>query len=190
MRHIPDAVIYLTGLTSTVFFVFCGIYFSSNKTIGIWSLYGGLIFGLLTGFLYWQNDLWKTQVQTKQNPETQTYDTKKDSPAKIISSHQTPPKHKKVNKEITKMEEKATAPDSDGLTVGDDSVVMGNVPPGTKVGKGSVVIGPTDNRGNTILNTPMAVGRDARAGPGSIAIGAGAGAGSQQEKAPESEPEK
>ncbi len=63
------------------------------------------------------------------------------------------------------------------LNVGDDSVVMGNVA-GT-VGSRSVVIGPTDNRGNTILNQPMAVGNNAHAGPGSIAIGANAGAGSE-----------
>ena len=62
------------------------------------------------------------------------------------------------------------------LRVGKDSVVMGDV--SGEVGDGSVVIGPTDNRGNTILNTSMAIGRGAHAGPGSIAIGAGAGAGS------------
>ena len=37
--------------------------------------------------------------------------------------------------------------------------------------------GATDSRGNVVLNQPMAVGRGAKAGPGSIAIGAGAGAG-------------
>jgi hypothetical protein len=63
------------------------------------------------------------------------------------------------------------------LNVGDDSVVMGDVA-GT-VGHRSVVIGPTDNRGNVILNQSMAVGRNAHAGPGSIAIGANAGAGSE-----------
>jgi hypothetical protein len=62
------------------------------------------------------------------------------------------------------------------LRVGKDSVVIGDV--SGNVGNGSVVVGPTDSRGNTIINTPMAVGRGAYAGPGSIAIGAGAGAGS------------
>ena len=61
------------------------------------------------------------------------------------------------------------------LNVGIDSVVIGNV--SGEIGNGSVVIGVTDDRGNTIINTPMAVGRGAFAGPGSIAIGAGAGAG-------------
>jgi len=61
------------------------------------------------------------------------------------------------------------------LNVGKDSVVIGNV--SGNVGDGSVVVGPTDDRGNVILNQPMAVGRNAFAGPGSIAIGAGAGAG-------------
>jgi hypothetical protein len=62
------------------------------------------------------------------------------------------------------------------LRVGKDAVVIGDV--SGDVGDGSVVIGPTDSRGNVILNQTMAVGRDAYAGPGSIAIGAGAGAGS------------
>lgn len=62
--------------------------------------------------------------------------------------------------------------------VGKDSVVIGNVSPNAVIGDGSVVIGATDANGNTIINIPMAVGRGAFAGPGSIAIGAGAGAGS------------
>ena len=63
------------------------------------------------------------------------------------------------------------------LNVGTDSVVMGDV--SGNVGDRSVVVGPTDNKGNTILNQPMAVGHGAHAGPGSIAIGAGASAGSE-----------
>jgi len=62
------------------------------------------------------------------------------------------------------------------INVGKDSVVIGDV--SGEIGDGSVVIGPTDSKGNVILNQPMAVGRNAHAGPGSIAIGAGAGAGS------------
>jgi hypothetical protein len=62
------------------------------------------------------------------------------------------------------------------LDVGRDSVVIGRV--SGNVGNGSVVIGPTDERGNVILNQPMAIGRNAHASPGSIAIGAGASAGS------------
>ncbi len=62
------------------------------------------------------------------------------------------------------------------LNVGKDSVVIGNV--SGNVGDGSVVVDPTDDRGNVILNQSMAVGRNAFAGPDSIAIGAGAGAGS------------
>lgn len=66
------------------------------------------------------------------------------------------------------------------LEVGIDSVVMGNV--SGKVGNGSVVIGPTDSHGNTYITQPMAVGRNAHAGPGSIAIGANAGAGNDSQK--------
>lgn len=65
------------------------------------------------------------------------------------------------------------------INVGKDSVVIGNV--SGNVGDGSVVVGPTDDKGNTILNQPMAVGRNAHAGPDSIAIGANAEAGSNIE---------
>jgi len=61
------------------------------------------------------------------------------------------------------------------VIVGNDCVVIGDV--SGYVGDGSVVIGATDARGNTIINTPMAVGKGARAAPGSIAIGAYASAG-------------
>ena len=63
------------------------------------------------------------------------------------------------------------------MKIGKDSVVMGNVPSNLEVGEGCVIIGATDERGNTIINQPMAVGRNAQAGPNSIAIGAGANAG-------------
>jgi len=62
------------------------------------------------------------------------------------------------------------------VTVGNDSVAFGQV--SGSVGDRSVVIGATDSNGNTILNQPIAVGYNAHAGPGSIAIGANAGAGS------------
>jgi len=64
------------------------------------------------------------------------------------------------------------------MKLGKDNVIIGNVPSDLEVGDGNVIIGATDSHGNTIINTPMAVGRDAQAGPGSIAIGARAKAGS------------
>lgn len=57
MKPIPDFIIYLTGFVSGVFFLFCSLYFTNNKTVFIWTLFFGLVFGLLTGFLYWQNDI-------------------------------------------------------------------------------------------------------------------------------------
>jgi hypothetical protein len=63
------------------------------------------------------------------------------------------------------------------LNVGKDSVVFGNVT--GNVGDRSVVIGATDSNGNTILNTQMAIGFEAFAGPGCIAIGTRAGADSR-----------
>ena len=63
------------------------------------------------------------------------------------------------------------------MKAGKHSVVMGNVSPDLEVGEGCVIIGPTDSRGNTIINTPMTVGYGAQGGPGSIVIGAFAGGG-------------
>jgi hypothetical protein len=68
------------------------------------------------------------------------------------------------------------------MKIGKDAVVIGNVPLKIQVGDGSVVIGATDSRGNTIINQPMAVGRGAHSGPGSISIGAFAGAGVAQQQ--------
>ena len=64
------------------------------------------------------------------------------------------------------------------MKLGKDNVIIGNVPSDLEAGDGNVIIGATDAHGNTIINTPMAVGRGAQAGPDSIAIGAGAKAGS------------
>ena len=88
MRHIPDFVIYLSGLGSTISFVFCGIFFPSNKAVGIWALYGGLIFGLLTGFLYWQNDIWKAESQTNKSPEAYAKKSEKKSNKEQRSLHE------------------------------------------------------------------------------------------------------
>lgn len=65
MRHIPDSIIYLTGFFSGFFFLFCSLFYSSNKSWFIWTLFGGLVFGLFTGFLMWQNEIWKNQGNTK-----------------------------------------------------------------------------------------------------------------------------
>ncbi len=63
------------------------------------------------------------------------------------------------------------------MKIGKHSVVIGNVPSNSDIGEGSVVIGATDTRGNTILNQPMAVGFGAKANSNSIAIGAFSGSG-------------
>ena len=66
-----------------------------------------------------------------------------------------------------------------GITVGKDSVAMGRIPDGSRIGDNSVDVGATDDKGNTILNQGgLAVGRGAKADSTSIAIGAGANAGS------------
>lgn len=61
MNNIPTSVIYLVGFFSTACAAIAGLYFSSNKILGIWSLFGFLAFGLLAGFLYWHNEIWQEQ---------------------------------------------------------------------------------------------------------------------------------
>ena len=63
------------------------------------------------------------------------------------------------------------------MKTGKDCVVMGNVPQNLEIGDGCVIIGATDEQGNTIINQPMAIGKNSQAGVNSIAIGAGANAG-------------
>ncbi|MHC4248317.1 MAG: hypothetical protein ACYS9X_04240 [Planctomycetota bacterium] len=70
--------------------------------------------------------------------------------------------------------------EEEGIEIGDESVVMGKVPAGTRVGNRSVYVAPTDDRGNVILNRGgLAAGYGAHADPTSIAIGAWANAGSR-----------
>jgi hypothetical protein len=64
------------------------------------------------------------------------------------------------------------------LKVGKDAVVYGNFR-SVEAADGAVVVGPTGTNGRTELMQPMALGRDAQAGPGSVAIGSGARAGVQ-----------
>lgn len=83
MRHIPEVITWGTGFVAA-FWV--SLYFSSNKTLGIWSLFGAVIFGALTCFLLWQNEIWKTQ-QTAKTPEAQSQQTE----AKSNDIHELPP---------------------------------------------------------------------------------------------------
>jgi hypothetical protein len=69
---------------------------------------------------------------------------------------------------------------NEGPTVGDESVAMGRLAPGTKIGDKSVVLGATDNHGNAIYDKPGAYGYGACATPGNLAIGANANAGCPQ----------
>ena len=62
MTHIDNSIIYLTGFFSTVLFVLCGICYQSNKTLFVWTLFGGIVLGLLAGFLIFQNEIWKSQA--------------------------------------------------------------------------------------------------------------------------------
>ncbi len=58
---------------------------------------------------------------------------------------------------------------------GDDNVILGNR---SVNGSGNVIIDATNLNGNTILNRPMIIGKNAKGGPHDIVIGANAGSGS------------
>jgi len=63
------------------------------------------------------------------------------------------------------------------MEIGENAVVIGNVPPNIHVGEGSVVIGPTHQNGSVNITQPMAIGNGAEADKTSIAIGAFSKAG-------------
>ena len=105
------------------------------------------------------------QHKPSQSPETSSI-----KPEVSKATMPTQPQTKSVTKaDGGKMSEKK-------MIVGKDSVVIGYV--SGLVGDHSVAIGPTDNRGSSNITTPMAVGSNAHAGPGSIAIGANANSNS------------
>jgi len=58
--------------------------------------------------------------------------------------------------------------------IGDGNTVVGNVRL-PNMGNGNTLVGPTDDRGNTILTNPVAIGYGAKGGPGAVVIGANAG---------------
>lgn len=77
---------------------------------------------------------------------------------------------------------------ADVTRVGSDSVVMDRVDPGAIIGPRSVVVGPTDERGNTIFDRGgMAVGYNARADSTGIAVGAKANAHNSRPEIKQSE---
>ncbi len=90
----------------------------------------------------------------------------------------TPPNMAVAQKENENVENSKSDGEAE-MIVGKESVVYGNVPANAEIGDGSVVIGPTDKNGNTILNPSgsTAIGAGARAGQNALAVGAGAVAG-------------
>ena len=70
---------------------------------------------------------------------------------------------------------KLVSDDADDSEIGDFNTFYGNVKPPKHLGSGNTFVGPTDDRGNTIVNQPMTVGYKAKDGPSSIVIGAFAG---------------
>lgn len=109
-------------------------------------------------------------------------DTPKETPTSSTQSVTKVPSLEAKSKNVAAPTKKAknTIP----ITVGADSVGMGLIPPGTKIGDRSVLVGATDSNGNTVIPGGTAVGYGAHADPTSVAIGAGAGGGQQLNPAP------
>lgn len=62
--------------------------------------------------------------------------------------------------------------------MGNNNTLYGNVHPPASIGNGNTIVGPTDDKGNTIIRSGpggLAIGSGAKAGPGGVSIGAGAG---------------
>ena len=64
MKLIPGYIIYLTGFFSGLCFFFSSLHYTDNRTRFIWFLFFGIMLGLLTGFLTWQNHIWKENKST------------------------------------------------------------------------------------------------------------------------------
>ena len=124
------------------------------------------------GWGVWPKQPVASATPTKQiasNPSTQQPAVQEQSPGSGPTEHHTGRALKT---------EKKPSPPNKGITLGTDSVGYGLIPDGTKIGNGSVLVGPTHAFGNTILNQGgTAIGHGATAGPTSIAVGANARAG-------------
>jgi len=73
--------------------------------------------------------------------------------------------------------ETAQKPDNPPSAMGSNNTIV-NAPVPSNMGNGNTIVGPTDSRGNTIINQGgTAIGNGACADGTSIAIGAGANAG-------------
>jgi hypothetical protein len=164
---ITSCVVWLTTITI------------SSKLLRNVVLTGTIIACSLTGF-YRVRDQWTKDYPLVHKPESSLV---AQNPNAGVAANQQGP-HREGESRPSAIEqtegeeshkEQPPANKQNTLEVGSDSVVMGKVT--GKVGDRSVVIGATDDKGNTIINTPMAVGNNAQAGPNSIAIGAGADAG-------------
>ncbi|MBC8415097.1 MAG: hypothetical protein H8E11_01565 [Candidatus Cloacimonetes bacterium] len=59
MKLIPKFIIYFIVFCSTLSFVLCGFLYSSNIIVFYWTMYVGIILGVIAGFLKWQNEIWK-----------------------------------------------------------------------------------------------------------------------------------
>lgn len=75
---------------------------------------------------------------------------------------------------------------SDDLEMGNDNTLYGKVS-AKRMGSRNTVVGPTDDKGNTIILPGTSVGFEAGSDPTSIMIGSGAGRNIGKKKAEEKE---
>jgi hypothetical protein len=168
-------VVPMLALPATALIIICVLH-SGSRTIR--NLVAGVIC-LILGFVGWRDLRAPTQTAPNTNAPVATV-ASKPVPQSQPSPAQSPVAHVKHHSRHVAVASKNNAPavSGKGITLGTDAVGYGTIPDGTKIGNGSVLVGPTDSNGNTILNHGgTAIGRGATADPTSIAIGANAHAG-------------
>ena len=74
---------------------------------------------------------------------------------------------------------------TDDTEMGDDNTLYGKLNVPKKMGSRNTIVGATDERGRSIVNTPTSIGAGAGFDPTSVIIGSGAGANIGRKKRPD-----
>ena len=64
-----QATIYSVGFITGIFLTLFALFWSSNKILAIWLLFGCIIGGALTAFMYWHNDIYQHEIANKEREE-------------------------------------------------------------------------------------------------------------------------
>jgi hypothetical protein len=59
MKLIPNSILYFVGFCSSASLALCWVFYNSNKPMFCWTIYIGILLGVIVGILKWQNEIWK-----------------------------------------------------------------------------------------------------------------------------------